>query len=347
MAGATLGEIARRSRVSRATAARILSSDVEYRRPVYARRAKRIRRLAAELGYRPNAAAKAISTGRFSNVGLLMGTFYERSNFTRELLRGIHDALAEEGTHLTLTFLSDEQLADDTCLPKFLREQMVDGLLINYTHGIPPHMREAIAGAALPVVWVNVKRLNDCVYPDDLDAGGRAVRYLVEHGHRRIAFADFVHGPENEFVSHYSALDRREGCAATMRQAGLAPRLLGGRRRLSGPEATRLATAALRDPAPPTACVCQSPRDAALLHLAASGAGIGVPEGLSLITFGGERLNESLLEWTRLVEPREAAGRAAAEMLLERIDHPEQACPARTVAYGLIAGESTAGPPRE
>jgi DNA-binding LacI/PurR family transcriptional regulator len=219
---------------------------------------------------------------------------------------------------------------------------MVDGLLINYTHGIPAHMQDAIESAALPVVWVNVKRPNDCVYPHDFDAGGRAVRFLIERGHRRIAFADFVHGPENEFVPHYSALDRRDGYVAAVRRAGLEERLLGGRRQLEGPEATHLATAALRDPAGPTAVVCQSPRDASLLHLAATAVGIEVPGGLSLITFGGERLAASTLEWTRLVEPREAVGRAAAEMLLERIDRPKKACPARTVAYELIAGESVA-----
>ncbi len=344
MSQVTINQIAEKTGVSRATAARIVNSDVTYNRPTFAKRAEKIRRLASEMGYRPNAAAKAISTGKFLNVALVMGAHYERSNFTREMIRGIHDALQRRHMRLTVWFLSDEQLDSDAYLPAFLREQMVDGLLINYTHDMPPHMTEAIEHARLPVVWVNTKRDAACVYPDDMSAGRQAVDHLRELGHRRIAFANFIHGPQNKFQPHYSVLDRLTGYEAAMHGASLVPRRIDVQRSLAGTEAVSHAVDALSLSDRPTAVVCQSPRDVAIFEVAAARTGLAVPGDLSLVTFGGERQINSVTDPTLLVEPREAMGNAAVEALFQRIDDPDRPCPAVKVPYVLRCRETTAAP---
>lgn len=343
MSGVSIDELARQTGVSRATVARILGTDIQYNRPAFAKRAQRIRKLAEEMGYRPNAAAKAISTGRFRHVALVMGTHYERSNFTREMLRGIHDALRSRGMHMSLWFLDDQQLDDENQLPVFLREQMVDGLLINYTHEIPPHMVSAIEQASLPVVWVNVRRPSACVYPDDLAAGRQAVDYLRGLGHRRIAYADFIHGSLNTFKPHYSVGERYRGYQAAMRAAALTPQVFNVSKMLPGPQAVARATELLRIPSRPTAIVCQAPRDVRIFEVAAARIGLRIPEDLSLITFGGERLPDSVMHPTLLAEPREEMGRTAAEALLERIEGRGD-FPGRPIPYHLIEAETTAKP---
>ncbi len=340
MTQATLNQIAAKAGVSRATAARILGSDVQYQRPTFAKRAQKIRRMAEELGYRPNAAAKAISTGRFQHVGLLMGTHYERSNFTREMIRGMHDALQQKQMHLSLWFLDDDQLADEAHLPRFLEQQMVDGLLVNYTHALPAHMQEAIDRAGLPVVWLNLKREHDSVYPDDIGAGRKAVEHLRGLGHRRIAFADFTHGPGNKFLPHYSVLDRRAGYEQAMADAGLSPQNIAVPHELDGYEAVVRAAAVLASDDAPTAVVCQSPRDAEVFHMAAVARQQRVPRDLSLVTFGPDRVSGTVLDMTRLTEPREMLGLLAAQALLRRIDQPNDPCPARQADYQLHPGAS-------
>ncbi len=342
MAGASIGLIARKTGVSRATAARILGSDVSYARPTFAKRAEHIRQLAVQLGYRPNTAARAISTGRFNNIALVMGTHLERSNFTRELMRGIHDALGARGVHLTVAFLNDDQLEDESYLPKFLCERMVDGILLNYTHQIPEHMEAAIERARLPRIWVNVKRDDACVYPDDFDAARQAVQYLQQRGHQRIAFADFLHGPENDFSPHYSVLDRLAGYTAAMQAASLHPSRIETLRLLPGPAAVAAAAQSLHATDRPTGIVCQSPRDASVFEVAAARLGWTIPADLSLITFGGERQSGSVSDPTLLVEPREAMGHAAAEALLELIENPGRRSPARRVEYTLHSGDTVA-----
>jgi LacI family transcriptional regulator len=141
-------------------------SDVLRRGPKYERYSEatrlRIEQAAAELGYRPNAAAQAMSSGRFNAIGLLMSRHRHQSTVYGELLRGVHDALEEQGIHLTVTFVDDVQLTADDSLPQVLRRAMVDGLLLNYTHGIPQRMSDLIDRHNLPAVWINSKRLGYC-----------------------------------------------------------------------------------------------------------------------------------------------------------------------------------------
>jgi LacI family transcriptional regulator len=340
---AVLDEIAVEVGVSRRTVAAVLGGSYEPRYAAARRRAVLIRQAADRMGYRPNAAAKAVSTGRFRNVGLLMGTHYERSNFTRELIRGIHDGLVSQSMQLTISFLDDEVLESQDKLPAILREQMVDGLLINYTHAIPPHMQEAIERARLPVVWVNVKREGHaCVYPDDLHAGYQATGHLWALGHRRIVFADFVHGPNCGFEPHYSVMDRRAGYEQAIRHVGGEPSFVTFARRLDGAAAVQLAAAMLDTPQRPTAVIGQAPRDAAIWHGAALAKGLRVPEDLSLITFGQERLGDNILDFTRLIEPGEEMGRLAAENLLKQIDHLDPAASSCRVHYSTHRGQTVA-----
>src|SRR3954454_24575037 len=62
-----IGEIAQRAGVSRSTVSYALSG----KRPVSAATRKRIQEVIAELGYRPNAAARALKEGRTPTLGLV------------------------------------------------------------------------------------------------------------------------------------------------------------------------------------------------------------------------------------------------------------------------------------
>ena len=113
---------------------------------------RRVLRAAVKLGYRPNTAAKAISTGRFNCIALLLGADPLSGYLNRDMIEGIHDALADRNMHLTITKLPDQKLTDDGYVPKMLRESMADGMLINYKANIPPGMVELIEEDRLPAI---------------------------------------------------------------------------------------------------------------------------------------------------------------------------------------------------
>src|SRR5689334_6241280 len=187
------------------------------------------------MGYKPNSSARAMRNGRIDCAALVLSRSHPQvlSHIPVGLLDGLDDELAHHNMHLTVSRLTDEQLSRDDFLPKVLREYMADGMIVNYTHEIPPRMLELIHAHHTPAVWVNAKLKSDCVHPDDLAAADAATRALIEQGHRRIAMLHLIEPGVFERLSfeqarprfHYSVADRAEGYARAMHAAGLKSRV--------------------------------------------------------------------------------------------------------------------------
>jgi LacI family transcriptional regulator len=320
----TLEEIARVAGVATITVSRVLNGQAQYRRPAFARRAARIRRIADELGYRPNCAAQAMRSGRHGAVALLLSTVRYRSLLHPPLLDGILAALTPRGLHLTLSPVPDERLSDPDYTPKMLRTWACDGLLVNYNAEIPARLEEMVAKAAMPTVWINSKHEANCVYPDDFGAARALTERLLAAGHRRIAYANYM-APNRVPAMHYSAVERHEGYAAAMRAAGLAPRRLDRDRVLERDERVSHSLDWLRAPDAPTAVLCYCARTAASIahavHLA------GVRPSPTLFAFGDEPPYAESYEWHTVRIPMHAMGERATELLLELIETPERTHP--------------------
>ncbi len=336
----TLQTIADRAGLSKNTVGRILRGELKGLRVDATQRALRVRRLADQLGYRPNAIARAMSEGRFGCIALLLSTSTARSNLSMPLLAGIHDALAQRNLQLIVARLPDEQLTDDGFVPQILREMSCDGLLINYTDQIPGRMIELIEKSRQPVVWINVKRLCDCVHPDDIQIGRLATERLLERGHRRIAFVDRAIGDANLVAVHYSRHDRYEGYCQAMRSAGLEPWFI---KRSDGRHEPSLADLMAR-PDRPTALVAQGSLDEGQLAEATVRLGLEIPRDLAIISF-------SIGEWQHIrgkpishaLVPFEEVGARAVSMLIEKMRQPQRELPAQAVEAKLIeAGETGA-----
>lgn len=321
----TIKEIAEQAQVSEGTVCNVLTGRYCARQPRALARAARIRQLAEQLGYRPNVAARAMAQGRFGCAALLLaGDGHNRSIMSRHLLTGIHKALAEKEMHLTVTQIPDIELTNPLHMPKILRELCCDGLLINYTKAIPPRMADLIHRHRIACIWINAKRDNDCVYPDDLAAGRKAVHDLAALGHRRIAYLTFSLQMEDDDI-HYSEHDRMEGYRQAMRELGLSEQII---RRESWGATTRLErldalTAWMRSPARPTAVIAYGHSSVMGPLLAAERAGLRIPQDLSLVTFGSEAVAAGYRVTTAIV-PDEQVGALAVGQLLKRIRRPDE-----------------------
>jgi LacI family transcriptional regulator len=336
---ATLKDIAEKAGVSDVTVSNVLRNRGRFGTDTR----KRVLRAAEELAYRPHAGAKAIRSGRFGCVALLLSSNRAYSSLPGPLLDALHVALAERNLHLTLAQMPDERLTSQGAVPKILRELLSDGLLINYHYRIPRQMIDLIRQYRIPSVWMNAKMPADCVYPDDRRAGARAAEHLIGLGHRRIAYVDYSHGRSAMPTAHYSAADRADGYRDAMRQAGLAPRIIRGGG-LSVPYVERQADAAawLRGNARPTAVLSYGANAIGPIALAAAKIGLDVPRDLSLMTFSdvpGHYLGGTT---TTMLVPHGKLGRKAVQMLMRKIDHPEQRHPPRAVAFGFEPGTTCA-----
>jgi DNA-binding LacI/PurR family transcriptional regulator len=262
------------------------------------------------LDYEPSAAARALSTGRTSTIGVLAPFFTEPSVVER--LRGATRRLAEAGYQVSLLDVERPEQGEKA-LRSLSVKGRVDGLLVVSLPPTPAQL-ERLAAAGVPVVLVDRRAEGaPSVYIDD-EAGGRlATEHLLELGHRRIAFVgDIEDGP----FGFTSSAARRRGYEAALRDAGVEPRRdlvrLGPHRRDAARAATRDLLALAE---PPTAVFAASDHQALGAVEAARAAGLEVPRRLSVIGFDDVELAR-YCGLTTVAQPLEESGALGAEALL-------------------------------
>lgn len=332
-------DLARVAGVTRMTVFRALSGQPG----VGQKTRQRIQNLARELGYRPNAAARSIRSGRFHAIGLLRESAPEpgwlsigaQSEIEREA--DLHDM------HVVQGLIPNRDIRQPRRLPRLLRELSVDGLLVVFSRSVPKLVLETAQRLHLPLIWLNLKVGNDCVYPDDLGAGRRGTEHLLSLGHRRIAF------PMQPESRHYSSTDRFEGYRQAMVAAGQTPvSVPWNPQENQYPVARQL----LEGPDRPTALLIQfNPVD---VLFAARDLGLRVPEDLSVIVMRDPSFchvwAESPwiggVEMTALEIPAHEMGRRSVQMLIQKARSPEVELPGETLAFEFVRGASCA-PPRQ
>lgn len=325
-----LRSIAEQVGVSLRTVQRVLACPQPYQRPTIRRRAQRIRQLATELNYLPNAAAKAIGSGRHNAMGLLISNSIEYGRLPERLLNAVLAAMSQRGIRLSLEMLPDEVSASAR-IPSLLASWCVDGLLIDYTHRIPPRMVETIRSSRIPSIWLNTALEADCVLPDDLVAARSLTSSLIAKGHRRIAYFDFSHAAASLPVDHYSARERLTGYRQAMLAAGLEPRSF--MREEGGDTAARAALAErlLDDPQGPTAVIGYGGGHLMCMVEAMRRRGLGHShvELACLATWP----YMSLWPATAMAPADAELGAAAVEALAAKLESPARALPPRRVPF--------------
>ncbi len=337
----TLKRIAEHCGLSLQTVGAVLSGKESLFRP---ETVARVKAAAAELGYRPNSAAKAMRSGRFNSAALVLSDNPWRSTLFRPQITGMDHALTAAGMHLVHALIPEQDLRERGQVPKIIGELMADGLLINYNTGIPDALDQVITKHRLPAIWMNAKRERDCVSLDDEGAGGLATEHLLQLGHRRIAYINYCHAT-TQTDHHYSAWDRQAGYEQAMRAAKLAPRVITSPQSIPSSQIPQAARAWLEATDRPTAVVTYCAREAEpILYAATALLGMQVPRDLSIVTIADDPADHTGVPLATVILPRYDLGKVAVELLLERIAAPKRSLPARCLPVNLDPGISTAPP---
>ncbi len=193
----TIYDVAQAARVSTATASKALNDTGR----VSLETRDRIKRVARELGFRPNSLARSLTRKRSFSVGLLTNDTYGR--FTLPLMAGISEGLIDHGVSVFLCAIGDNPDLARIHVDAMLDKQ-VDGIIatgkridrplpVDLTHLSVPVVYALTAGPSNGVTLV----------PDDRQGAGAAVRHLLAQGRRRIVH---VTGPCEFDVVHERAL---------------------------------------------------------------------------------------------------------------------------------------------
>lgn len=174
-------DVARAAGVSHQTVSRVLNDHPSVRD------ATRTRVLQAmdDLRYRPNRAARTLSTSRSRTIGILTSNRVHYGPSTSML--AIEEAARAAGYSVVTANLSATDAASISAALDYLLDQAVEGIVV-----IAPQSRvfNAIAGLPIRVPYVTLQsteRDESHALSVDQIAGARlATRHLVELGHRRI-----------------------------------------------------------------------------------------------------------------------------------------------------------------
>ncbi|MFG0248235.1 MAG: LacI family DNA-binding transcriptional regulator [Phycisphaeraceae bacterium JB051] len=337
----TLKEVAQHAQISVPAASLILNGKGD----IYSKDTnERVQEAARTLGYRPNLAARAARSGKFNAVGLLMSDHPAYSRLSVKLLQSVMAKLSDKEMHLTMSQMTDAQFTDSKYLPRMLRQHMVDGMLINYTHHFPEHLSDFIHQLKLPAIWMNARLDHDSVYPDEDHSGRLAAEYLLKLGHRKIQYLEF------EGSVHYSRTDRRNGYSQAMIDAGLTPVHVTLPTQfpdqvdldpMSCDTLTHVMNWLKANREQITAVQTHSPWEARVLLYAAAKCGIDVPSELSVVTNGNESFNFMGIAMSSTVLPLTDMGQVAVEMLMKKIAAPKKRIKSKVLESTMVPAQTT------
>ena len=260
------------------------------------------------LGYRPNAAARALKLGSSETIGLVIP---DNSNpFFSLLAHAVEDAAADLGYALVLTN-SAGNLAKERRNIRNLAARQVDGVVLSSVL-MEPDLAD-LESAEIPAVLLNhsadAPGFNSVGV--DLAAGAKsAVEHLISHGHTNIALAMGTN-TGNDFDG------REQGWLQALAEAGLpeGPIVRSPFTRDGGYTAgLRLLAAADR----PTAIFASSDMQAVGILRAIHEAGLSIPDDIALAAFDGSA--EAEYSWpplTTVKQPVQAMAEAAVKALIQ------------------------------
>ena len=324
----TLKEIAGICGVSVASVSKALNNAPD----ISAETAERIRRVADELGYHPNAAARALKTNRSHNIGVLFEDD-THSGLTHEYFAHILNAVkaTAEANGYDVTFISKNIGGTQMTFLEHCRYRNCDGVVIANVDFTDPAVTELVE-SRIPVVTIDYTfDSRSSVVSDNVLGMYQLVEYIHSLGHSRIAF---IHG-EPTAVTKARLTGFYRVCKDLSISVPEEYVLPGGYHnpRSSGQMTRRLLQMKNR----PT-CIIY-PDDISLLGgvTEIEAQGMTVPGDISIAGYDGIPLTRLLRpSTTTLRQDSEGLGTSAVELLLEAIEEPKTCVPRRVVIPGHI-----------
>jgi len=306
----TIKDIARLAGVTHSTVSRSLNDS-----PLVSDATKeRIKKIAADHGYSPNAFARRLVTRESRTLGVFFLSRDEirfMENFGTQFLDGIARRSNEEGYDLLFFTMTRDRSADKSYL-RLCREKHVEGVIFIGMTSDDPHLGE-LPQADIPVCVIDypVEGAQVGYVTSDNDRGIRlALEHLWALGHRDIGF---VGGPEVSPV----ALVREATYRTWMTERGLEARRRVWRGDFTKASGLARGAEIAADRSRPTALVAANDYMALGLLRAFRERGLAVPDALSLVGYdnaaAGEHSDPGL---TTVGQNAEAMGARAVDFLL-------------------------------
>lgn len=186
-------DVAKRAGVSVSTVSLVLRQKGK----ISAATIEKVQAAIHSLGYVHNVAAANLRANTSNLIGLILRDFND--NFSIKVMASIVQQLEKQGYMVFLGQPQDDGDSLARCLLSF-KQQGVAGVIYLPANAVEPDLPEQIRQCAQPLVVVSQSPVNEpchLVIRDNLQAASLATRYLIERGHRSIAY---IGGEGNDLI---------------------------------------------------------------------------------------------------------------------------------------------------
>jgi LacI family transcriptional regulator len=334
-----LEDIAKKAKVSRSTASRVINND----RYVSEKTRQRVLKVIEQEQYEPNPAARTLVTRRSNIIGVAIpqtaNVFFGDNSYYPMLLQGIAEAL-NECNHAMLLWLGEYHEKRDGFAKRVLRHRQYDALILTSVVDRDPlfehlvkHNRHFVLVETPPAHRDRVSY----VTIDNAGAAAVAVQHLIQIGRRRIAH---ITGQLNI----QDGMDRMQGFRQAMNAAGMLDESLI----IPGMFSKDAGYSRMQEllPLRPDAVFCGGDTAAIGAIHAIQEAGLRVPDDIAVVGFDdldvATQITPALTTIRhRVMDIGSTAARLLIDLLDGRLEHPQHiVMPTELIIRGSTVGQA-------
>ena len=320
----TSKDVAKAAGVSRTTVSLVLNGVTNARIPNETR--TKIFKIAKELNYLPNQLAQGLKTNRSKTIAFVLPSI--SNPFYPYVVQGIEEVAMEHGYTVYICNTYRDPKKEKKCL-EYLSQRQVDGLILSVSFKSNELIQEFIERGVAITTFNRTLELPqaDQVLVDNIHGGFLATKYLLDLGHQRIAY---LAGP----MIYQSRIDRVTGYKKAHLEYGLKvddSLIICSDTEQEFHDQTydlhngyNLGRQLLKQRMDATAVVVINDMTAIGAIKALREGGVRVPEDISLVSYDNIPIADAVEPGlTTIDQPKFERGKAAAELLIKRLEEPE------------------------
>jgi DNA-binding LacI/PurR family transcriptional regulator len=307
----TIKDIAKQAGVSHTTVSRALHGSPL----ISTETTQRIQTIAVEMNYHPSFAARSLKTNRTQALGVIVSHIDDP--FFSEILQGIDDVAQANGYSLFIAASQHDPVREKSIV-QTMREHRVDGVIL-CSPRFTLEQDHPLHASDIPIVAINNQAMDDypySIYHDDVDGARQVCEYLIQLGHKQIAFL-------GDASSGRTTQERLAGFHQTMAQAGHSIQpdnvyLVTGSTADQGYQAVDHFLGLSRMP---SAIICYNDMMAVGVLKGLNQAGFCIPEDVSVTGFDNITVSGyTSPPLTTIDQPKRFLGAEAARMMLGQLN---------------------------
>ncbi|MCW7556077.1 LacI family DNA-binding transcriptional regulator [Endozoicomonas gorgoniicola] len=201
---ANIKDVAKLAGVSISTVSRVVNNTAGVARS----KKEAVVRAMSELDYKPNSFAKALVSNKSDTLGLVVGDLGDP--FFSLLMRGVEKVASHYNKQLLVSSGHHDPEREKEAILSLI-DRRCDAIVV-HSKALSDYKVMELLESQTSSVIIN-RRMQGfeerCIYLDNRRAGEMATRYLLEHGHRHIAF--IARSSENKHLELEDTRDRYQG----------------------------------------------------------------------------------------------------------------------------------------